>query len=449
MAESFEVLTVVDIGSFKLKGLVIELEPGRPHVEAHSTVTARGFEGGELKDIVALRESLETLVQDLSSQLTRKMESYFVISFSDRTTLLRESTYTIELSPGDPVPIREEHVFSLFDAISAGKAEKALEDESFELIGAARSILHVIPQNYILDGARTVLNPIEMEATSLGMTASIVSLDSTVKDSISNAFGGVVGEKPGVFSSSFVSAEVVLNTMEKERGVVCIDFGHSFTTVSAYLNGAIYYMKAIDQGIKHVVKDIAQVFHTSFDEAQRLMIQYGKVALKDKQNDSISYTLLDGKTNKQIARSQLSIVIYAKIREILNSIKREMRLITSKMVKEGEQGIPGGVVITGGGANIEGLVEFLRDSFKVQVRIGHVGTGSMEIQTPDETRSPIFSACFGNLHWYQIFGGGDQAEALPVAERKERKRKKSTPKHPKKQGPSTFEKIVEFLKKLV
>jgi len=77
--------------------------------------------------------------------------------------------------------------------------------------------------------------------------------------------------------------------MEKERGVICLDLGHSYTTAAGYLNGSIIYMKSIEQGFKQVIKDIAQVFHTSFDEAERLLNSYGKIVLKEKISEQINY----------------------------------------------------------------------------------------------------------------------------------------------------------------
>lgn len=460
MAESTEVLTVVDIGSHTLKGAVAGFEGGRTTILAYSRTKARGFEQGELKDIVALRESLETLLKDLGSQLSKRVDSYFIISFVEKTTFLSEETRNLEISPREPVLINEDHVYELFTRIDSQTARKDEPEENYRLLDPRRAVQHVIPQRYLLDETKGVLNPIDMEASVLGMKASILSIDATVKDSLTNIFSGIAGEKPTVFISPFVASEVILNGKEKERGVVCLDIGHSFLTVSGYLNGSVFFLKPLDQGLRHVIKDIAQVFKTSFDEAERMLIQYGKIAIKDTSKDTITYTLLDGKSSKQITRAQLAIVIYAKTREIMNAVKREMRAITLRMAEEGEKGIPGGLVITGAGSKIDGMVEFLRDAFKLPVRIGHAGTGGTDFQLPDELLDPTFSACAGNIYWFHTIGGLEALEghalssSLSTSEsegKPSRKKKSRAVRKParEKEGPGTWNKIAEFLKKLV
>jgi len=435
--------------------VVVGFEDGDSEVLAFSKIRSRGYEQGELKDIVALREGLEEILQDLSSQLPRRMESYFIITFAEKTAFLSEEVKTIAVSQGEPGIINEDHVVELFERFNNSKSEEEedLSEESaegFDFVNNSRSILHVIPQKYILDEGKGVLNPIDMEANTLGMMASLISMDYTEKESISNAFAGVVGEKPLVYSSSFTSAEAILNGMEKERGVVCIDLGHSFTTVTGYLNGSVFYLKSLDQGIKQVIKDIAQVFRTSFDEAERLLNNYGKVALKDTSTESISYVMLDGKTTKQISRSQLSIVVYAKAREILNYVKKDLRKVMNRLAEEGENSIPGGIVITGGGARIDGMAEFIRDTFKLSVRVGHVGedTGSFEIAVPEELEDPIYSAALGSVYWYRFIGGSEVEDVEASTPKKKKKKKKVSVKE-KPEGPGLMDKFLTFLKKLV
>jgi len=458
MSDSFEVLTSVDIGSHSLKGVVTKMEEGIVEVLAFSEMRSRGYENGELKDIIALKESLSELIEDLSSQLPRRMESYFILTYSEKSAFLNKEVKRLRLSEEEPELVNEEHVLELYESFSnASKTADDLEyqpntieenPEGFDFINNSRSILHVIPIRYILDEQKSVLNPIDMEANVLGMESSIISIDYTEKESMSNAFASLVGEKPVVYLSTFVSSEAVLNSKEKEHGVVCVDLGHSFTTVTAYINGSIFFLKAIDQGMKQVIKDIAKVFHSSFDEAERLLMNYGRVALKDKSTDTISYVMLDGKTTKQIPRSQLSIVIYAKVREILNFVKKELRTVLNKMAEEGETNIPGGIVITGGGSRIEGMTEFIRDAFNLSVRVGTVNAENMSAEIPEEIDVTSFSAALGSVFWYKFIGGGENEE-IDTSPTKKKKKKVSNKKVKVKEGPGVMEKFAKFLKKLV
>jgi cell division protein FtsA len=296
-----------------------------------------------------------------------------------------------------------------------------------------------------------------MEATFLAVEASVLSIDTTAKESIINMFTSQIGgPKPNLHLSPFVSSIAVLNSKEMDAGVISIDMGHSFTTVSAFRNNSIIYFKQIDQSMKNVMKDVAKVFNTSVSEAERMVKGYGKVAFKDTSTDTISYVMLDGKSTKQIARSQLSLVIYAKIKEIMNYVKKEIRAVLTKMAEEGEASIPGGIVVTGGGARIDGIIEFIRDTFNLSVRVGSVeDNDKYVVNAPSEMDSSLYSAAIGNLYiaspeiddYYDDVDYYEEKERRPIIKRTRKKKEKN--KDREKEGPSVMDKVANFLKKLV
>ncbi|HRW34977.1 MAG TPA: cell division protein FtsA, partial [Thermotogota bacterium] len=107
MSDSFEVLTSVDIGSHSLKGVVTKMEEGIVEVLAFSEMRSRGYENGELKDIIALKESLNELIEDLSSQLPRRMESYFILTYSEKSAFLNKEVKRLRLSEEEPELVNE------------------------------------------------------------------------------------------------------------------------------------------------------------------------------------------------------------------------------------------------------------------------------------------------------------------------------------------------------
>jgi cell division ATPase FtsA len=185
-------------------------------------------------------------------------------------------------------------------------------------------------------------------------------------------------------------------------------------------------------------------------------MNYGKVALKDPNTDTLSYVMLDGKSTKQIARSQLSIVIYAKIKEIMNYVKKELRAVMTKMAEDGDASIPGGIVITGGGASLDGIVEFIRDTFNLSVRIGNVeDNDKYVIDAPAGMDSSIYAAAVGNFFidspnvdkdYYYDEDHYEEKSRKPIINRI---KKKNKDKDREKEGPSVMDKVANFLKKLV
>jgi cell division protein FtsA len=453
----------LDIGSDALKGVVARKgEDNVIEVLSFAQVPSSGFEGGELKDAVSFRSALSELSNALASQLDDDTQADFVLSINEKSAFLTEEIKAIALSEDDePEFVTEDHLHDIlmrfFTSGQKDNDDGTSEGGGFDFLNNSRSTLHAMPKKYILDETRQVVNPVDMEATFLAVEASVLSIDTTAKESIINMFTSQIGgPKPNLHLSPFVSSIAVLNSKEMDAGVISIDMGHSFTTVSAFRNNSIIYFKQIDQSMKNVMKDVAKVFNTSVSEAERMVKGYGKVAFKDTSTDTISYVMLDGKSTKQIARSQLSLVIYAKIKEIMNYVKKEIRAVLTKMAEEGEASIPGGIVVTGGGARIDGIIEFIRDTFNLSVRVGSVeDNDKYVVNAPSEMDSSLYSAAIGNLYiaspeiddYYDDVDYYEEKERRPIIKRTRKKKEKN--KDREKEGPSVMDKVANFLKKLV
>ncbi|HOO33190.1 MAG TPA: cell division FtsA domain-containing protein [Thermotogota bacterium] len=454
----------IDIGSDCLKGVVARKgEDNVIEIIAYSQIPSSGFEGGELKDAVSFRASLGELSNALAAQIDDDVQANFVLSINEKSAFLTDEVKAIALTEDDEREyVTNDHVQDLLLRFFASGRKETEETETsgggFDFLNNSRSTLHAMPKKYILDETKYVVNPVDMEASILAVEASVLSIDSTAKESVINMFTSQIGgPKPNLHLSPFVSSIAVLNSKEMDAGVISIDMGHSFTTVTAFRSNSIIYFKQIDQSLKNVMKDVAKVFNTSVSEAERMVKNYGKVAFKDTSTDTISYVMLDGKSTKQIARSQLSLVIYAKIKEIMNYVKKEIRVILTKMAEDGDASIPGGIVVTGGGARIDGIIEFIRDTFNLSVRIGNVeDNDKFVIEAASDMDSCIYSAAIGNLFivspeldedYYYEEDYYEEKTRRPIINRTKKKKEKE--KDREKEGPSVMDKVANFLKKLV
>jgi cell division protein FtsA len=159
-------------------------------------------------------------------------------------------------------------------------------------------------------------------------------------------------------------------------------------------------MQSILLGMKNVIRDIAQVLETSFEEAERLLIQHGLSSYEMVKEDiKIPYMMLDGKTQNEVSLKKLALIIYARLREILGNVKREIRKAENTINQQGGSGIPGGIVIIGGGAKVRGIVETAIEIFKLPVRVGKVEKVE-DVELIDEARiceDPIYLPGIGSI----------------------------------------------------
>jgi cell division protein FtsA len=411
-------VTAIDIGSSRIKGVVGEINDEKIEIKAFATINSRGIENGEIKDAVAFKDSIENLLVELETQEPRQPDSYFCVTFSTPSTSLKISNteerfserrviddeiviellerFTAEKSKSDEMSLHNDSNDNKENSENSDKKEKL----SFSPLLNEHKTLHVVPKRYIIDGVKNVSNPIDMEASILGIEASLITVDKVQLDALKKLLEDTNVIDPIFYSPTFAASELLLSVEEKERGTVCLNIGYSSTDFIVYFNGVPVYMQSILLGMKNVIRDIAQVLETSFEEAERLLIQHGLSSYEMVKEDiKIPYMMLDGKTQNEVSLKKLALIIYARLREILGNVKREIRKAENTINQQGGSGIPGGIVIIGGGAKVRGIVETAIEIFKLPVRVGKVEKVE-DVELIDEARiceDPIYLPGIGSI----------------------------------------------------
>lgn len=396
----YELYTSIDIGSRNTKGAVVLREEGRYSILGYVEVESRGIENGDIKDIGSFKDNMNRVIDELSKQFPKINHSTFVFSFSSDKFVLDEHAEEDQL-----VPEEEEQQVT----ITGEMLEELKERATYRLSGPEEGYLvfHFYPKRYLINGSRVVFNPTDMKAKSLTMEFIAVKVDFSLAESLRTTLEDVVGFEPFLFASPITSAEGVLTPTEKDSGVVMIEIGHDFTTIVAYLNGIPIRFSVVPVGVKHVIKDIAYVLGTSIDEAEMLLKSHGSALYETQQEEGVEveYRALDGRTLKRISTERLSLIINARVREILNKARRIFKDLERRVPEYRENGIPGGVVLTGGGAKIKGISEIAGQVFRTNVRLGtflrSIPGDYPVIEGEEEIADdPAFSAVFGNVVTY-------------------------------------------------
>ncbi|ACM23917.1 MULTISPECIES: cell division protein FtsA [Thermotoga] len=378
--------TSIDIGSRYIKGLVLRKHDQEWEALAYSSVKSRGLDEGEIKDAIAFKESVNTLLKELEEQIQRSLRSDFIISFSnvnfERRDVVSEKDF------GEDRRVINLDILGEMQSEALGKLE---ED--------GKKPLHLFSKRYLLDGERIVFNPLDMKASKITVEYTSIVIPVRIYEMFYNFLQDIV-KSPFQLRSSLVStAEGVLTSSEKDRGVVVLNLGYNFTGLIAYKNGVPIKIAYVPVGMKHVIKDVSAVLDTSFEEAERLIITYGNAVYSDIKEEEIQYRGLDGNTVKTTNVKKLAVIIHARLREIMSKSKKVFREVEAKIMEEGEIGIPGGVVLSGGGAKIPRINDLATEVFRVPVRTGcYANSDKPLIVNSDEAAyDPSFAAAFGNV----------------------------------------------------
>lgn len=383
----WEPVISIDIGNDSIKGIVVNYSNDGKEIVAYSNLKSKGIESGDIKDVVALNDTMTQLIENLEEQTGKTLKGDFLVSSSVGNFKLEEIKEELILTESEsPVTVNERHVEEIKDLI----LETALGENNY--------VYHSYIKKYILDENKIVFNPVDMTAKKLEAIYSLIIGDSIHKSIVDYATRETIGEA-NYYISPISSAEAVLTTSEKDSGVMHVDLGFNSTTVTIFLNNAPIKFVRIPKSLKYVIIDIAKVLKTSVAEAERLLKIYGVAVYENIEPATIEYKALDGRTNLETSKELLARIIYARLREIFLNIRKIYRDVTMDYKEFRDLGIPGGVVLTGGGAKISRITDVAADVLKCSVRIGNfMNTEDFLIEENEQILSdPQFSAVFGNI----------------------------------------------------
>jgi cell division protein FtsA len=270
-----------------------------------------------------------------------------------------------------------------------GKEKEITRDDIERVIGAARAmpipmdrdIIHVIPQEFIVDGQGGIRDPLAMigvrlEAEIHLITGSVTSAQNLVK-CVNRA--GLKVEY--IVLEALAAAKAVLSKEEKELGSLLIDLGGGTTDILVYMDGSPYYTSVVPLGGDQVTADISIMLKTPAASAEKIKREEGCCypALVE-EGQEIIIPGLGGRPPLALPREHLCAIIQPRVAEILTMVR-------SRIESKGYAGkLAGGVVLTGGGALLPGVVEMAQDIFGSAARIGvptRQGGLTAEFQSPD------------------------------------------------------------------
>lgn len=264
--------------------------------------------------------------------------------------------------------------------ITTDDVSQVIESTKAVPISTDREIIHVIPQDFVLDRQQGVPNPVGMEGSLLEVEVHIVTAGSShlnnIWRSINNA--GFSIREP-VYSLLAVGESVVTQE-EKDLGCVLVDLGGASTGLAIYVDGGVRYTKELPIGADAITNDLAHGLRTSFTQAKMVKERYGAAMRMSKKQvlvtgngqespidleEEISYTSVDGRTQKQIQRGTLLDFISPRVEEIFTLVQTEV-----ENSGFGEQVTAGGVILTGGGSMMTGIIHAAEKMMEVTTRHG-------------------------------------------------------------------------------
>lgn len=289
-------------------------------------------------------------------------------------------------------------------AVSKPDAEIAVDDIN-RALEAARAIstplnyevLHVLPRSFSVDGQSGIKDPVGMTGIRLEVDAQIILGSSAQIKNLTKAVYRAGLEIDDLVLSVLADSEAVLTNRQKELGVAVVNIGGTTTSVAVFEEGDILYTGFVPVGSQHITNDVAVGLRTTIDIAERVKVEYGHCMpeVEFKKDDIDLFDLGLGQ-HELVKRKFLSEVIEARTEEILYKVDQELRKIQRSGL------LPAGVIFTGGGSKLPGLIEAAKKSLRLPASIGYP-LNLMSVT--DKVNDLSYTTAIGLVKWGSMMSG--------------------------------------------
>jgi cell division protein FtsA len=369
-----DLIVGLDIGTSKIVAMVAEMKAdGRYEIVGLGQHESKGLRKGVVVNIESTVDSIQRALQEAEVMADCKIKSVY-------TGIA--GSHIRSFSSSGMVAIRDKEV-------SESDVARVLDTAKAVNIPTDQQIVHVLPQEFIVDGQDDIREPIGMSGIRLEVKVHIVTGAVSAAQNIVKCVRRCGLEVMDLTLQPLASSLAVLSDDEKELGVALVDIGGGTTDIAIFTGGAIRHTAVIPIAGDQVTNDIAMALRTPSPDADEIKLRYGtaKQALADP-NEKFEVPGLGDREPRSLSRQALAAVIEPRIEELFSLVHQEIR-------ESGfEELLSSGVVITGGTSLMPGMVELAEDIFLKPVRVGiPTYNGSLA----DMVRSPRFSTVVGLL----------------------------------------------------
>ena len=387
-----DLIVGLDIGTSKVVAIVaapiLDAGPSENALEiiGIGSHPARGMKKGVVVNIESTVQSIQRAVEEAELMAGCQIHSVYAgIAGSHIRSLNSHGT----------VAIRDKEV-------TQGDIERAVDAAKAVHFPGDQQLLHVMPQEYIIDNQEGIREPIGMSGVRLEAKVHLITGAVSAAQNISKCIERCGLQVDGIILEQMASSYSVLVEDEKELGVCLVDIGGGTTDIAIFVDGAIRHTAVIPIAGDQVTNDIAVALRTPTQYAEEIKMKYACALTQlAREDETIEVPSVGDRPPRQLARQTLAEVVEPRYEELLTLVQAELR-------RSGfEELLAAGVVLTGGSSKMEGVIELAEEVFHLPVRLGlpqHVG-GLVET-----VKNPIHATGVGLLLFGNEMEGIGQSE---------------------------------------
>lgn len=345
----------LDIGTHSTKALALQKKNRDWDVLAYAEVPSSGLRKGAVVNSEEVSKNVQKVMQDIEKDCGRRINSVFV-NIGGSHLYVTPSDGIISVSRAD-------------QRISKEDIERVLQATKAINIPHNEEVLDVFPKEFIIDDQKGIRQPLDL--TGVRLEAKVLLL-CYFQPYFTNLTQSVLNSKlqiDDVVPSPLAAARAVLTPQQKELGVALIDFGANTTSLVVFEEGDLIHFAVFPIGSANITNDIAIGLKTDVAVAEDIKKQHGtcvfsKPEKEKKEHPKNKIEILDKSSQLAFTKKDLVNIIEPRVSEILDLIQKELKKIGKQEL------LPGGVVLTGGGANLPKIRELTKETLKLACEIG-------------------------------------------------------------------------------
>ncbi len=373
-AQDKKMIVGLDIGTSKVVAIVGEIDQeGGIEVVGIGSNPSKGMKKGVVVNIESTVQSIQRAVEEAELMAGCQIHSVYVGI---------AGSHIRSLNSHGIVAIKDREVYSL-------DLERVIDAAQAVAIPADQKILHILPQEYVIDNQEGIKEPMGMSGVRLEAKVHLVTCAVNAAQNIEKCIRRCGLEVEEIILEQLASSYAVLTDDERELGVCLVDIGGGTTDIAIFTDGSIRHTGVIPIAGDQVTNDIAMALRTPTQHAEEIKIRYAcaltQLAGAD---ETIKVPSVGDRAPRDLSRQALAEVVEPRYDELFTLVQAELR-------RSGyEDLVPAGIVLSGGTSKMEGVVELAEEIFHMPVRVGYPQT----VQgLNDIVRNPIYATSVGLL----------------------------------------------------
>jgi len=383
MSKKESLVVGLDIGTTKICTVVADLADGQVNIIGLGTHPSKGLRKGVVINIDSTVQSIKKAVEEAELMAGVHLTSVFA-----------------GIAGGHVKGINSHGVIAVKNKeITPSDVKRVINAASAVAIPMDREVIHIIPQEFIVDDQDGIRDPVGMSGVRLEGRVHIVTGAITSAQNIIKCANRAGLDVDDIVLEQLGSSEAVLTPEEKELGVAIIDIGGGTTDLVIFSSGSIKHTAVFSLAGSHITNDISLGLRTPLEEAEKIKIRYG-CALTSlvRKDETIEVPSVGGRKPRSLSRYTLAEIIEPRVEEILSLVHHEiMRTGYGNLLASG-------IILTGGSALLEGIPDLAEQIFNVPVRRGiPIGISGLV----DLVNSPMYATGVGLV----LYGSRNMAQS--------------------------------------